>query len=268
LVLSRKKAYTPDNLTSLIHLFKNLGVTHVLVTGDLSSTSRRIEFERAQHFISSLQAEGLQAFCVPGNHDQYTRRVYKNQLFYDYFDRNFSDAASSLPPSVNLKDDKVSARYLGNQWWLIGIDTALATPLLSASGSFSPLIEENLTRILETIPSDHQVILMNHFPIFKSSSPRNQLYGREKLQALLNRFPQIRLYLHGHTHRHSIADLRSQQLPIILDSGSTAHKMNGTWNLLEIDSSGCRVQGYQWRPASQEISEEGWAPLAEHHFTW
>ncbi|MBS0651968.1 MAG: metallophosphoesterase, partial [Verrucomicrobia bacterium] len=257
--------YTPDNLSALVDTMKDLAVSHVLITGDLSCTSSEGEFEMAQEFVESLKSNGMNVFAVPGNHDQYTKQAYRDQIFYDYFDSSFSDATAALPPTMSLKKDKVTARFLGQQWWLVGIDTALATPLLSSSGNFSQEIEKNLEKVLSAIPSDHNILLMNHFPIFELESPRNKLIRKDALRALLLKFPNVRFYLHGHTHRHCIADLRPNQLPVVLDSGSTAHKTIGSWNLLEITKEGCRVQPYRWKQGSHEGT---WTPDAEHLFKW
>ena len=265
LVLARQKIYTPDNLSALTDTLKDLSISHVFISGDLSCTSYEKEFEMAQDFVSTLKANGMNVFAVPGNHDQYTKQSYREQIFYDYFDSSFSDATAALPPTMSLKKDKVSARFLGHQWWLVGIDTALATPLLSSSGCFSEQIEENLKKVLSAIPSDHHILLMNHFPIFELDSPRNKLIRKDALRALLLQFPNVRFYLHGHTHRHCIADLRPNQLPIVLDSGSTAHKLIGSWNMLEIAKDGCRVEAYQWKQGSNAGS---WAPFSEHLFKW
>ncbi len=265
LVLARKKIYTPDHLSALANTLKDLGISHVLITGDLSCTSFEKEFEMARDFVFSLKANGMNVFAIPGNHDHYTKQAYRDQIFYDYFDSSFSEATAALPPTMSLKKDKVSARYLGHQWWLIGIDTALATPLLSSSGHFSQEIETNLEKVLTAIPSDHHILLMNHFPIFELESPRNRLIRKDALRALLLKFPNIRFYLHGHTHRHCIADLRPNQLPVVLDCGSTAHKTIGSWNMLEMNKEGCRVQAYRWK---QTAHNGAWTPNAEHFFKW
>jgi hypothetical protein len=77
----------------------------------------------------------------------------------------------------------------------------------------------------------------------------------------LQRFDQIKLYLHGHTHRHIIADLRASQLPIVVDSGSTSQKEGATWNLIDITAAGCSISAYKKEP-------EEWKQHSQSHFTW
>lgn len=259
LLFLRSKEYSPQYLGALVDTFKKLRINCVFIAGDLSCTSLKAEFLKAKEFVETLKAAGMLVFIIPGNHDHYTKKDYQAQTFYSFFDDTFSEGVT---PS--LKREKVAARYLGHQWWLVGLDTALATPLFAAYGVFSSEIEQNLRKTLNSIPKEHHILLMNHFPLFKQPSPRNTLQGHEALRALLEEFPNVRFYLHGHTHRHCIADLRPNNLPIILDSGSTAHHQKGTWNLIEIASNGGLVETYRLDP-----SREGhWHPEGQCQFTW
>lgn len=259
-LLTRQHAFTPEKLTNLFPTFRELEVDAVLITGDLSSTSQEKEFKMAQEFIEGLKKENFKVFALPGNHDQYTKKAYHQQLFYQFFDEAYS---SSSP--LSLKNDNLSVSFLGHDWWLIGLDTAIATSLFSSSGYFSSELEALLEKALGEIPKGHKVILMNHFPLFCNESRRKELVRKEALRKLLERFPQVKLYLHGHSHRHCIADLRSSNLPIILDSGSTAQKKGATWNLIEITDKGCSVEVYknQSNPTSFP-----WEPVLKSHFQW
>jgi 3',5'-cyclic AMP phosphodiesterase CpdA len=122
-------------------------------------------------------------------------------------------------------------------------------------------LEQKLEKALQQIPSDHQIILLNHFPLFSIESSRKSLIRKEALKKLLERFPNVKLFLHGHTHRHSIADLRSSNLPIILDSGSAAQKNNGTWNLIDIHPQGCEVEVFK-------NGDQSWQPISKTQFKW
>lgn len=259
-LLTRQHAFTPEKLTSLLPTFRELGVNAVLITGDLSSTSQEKEFTLAKEFIDGLKKEQLKVFALPGNHDQYTKCAYRNQLFYDFFDPTFSDTSG-----LSLKKDKLSASYLGHDWWLIGLDTAIATSLFSSSGYFSSELEALLEKALSEMPKNHKVIMMNHFPLFCNESKRKELVRKEALRKLLERFPQVKLYLNGHTHRHCIADLRSSNLPIILDSGSTAQKKGASWNLIEITDKGCSIEVFKNQSNPTSLP---WEPVLKTNFQW
>jgi 3',5'-cyclic AMP phosphodiesterase CpdA len=264
LLLKRKYTLEPDKLTTLFPIFHEYKVDAVLITGDLTSTSYEKEFILAQQFIGCLRREKFKVFTLPGNHDQYTKKAYKDQLFYQFFDATYSTPTDFLT-SLSLKEDGLTATCFGHGWWLIALDTAIATSLVSSNGYFSPELEQKLEKALKQIPIDHQVILINHFPIFSNESPRKSLIRKDALKKLIARFPKVKLFLHGHTHRHCIADLRSSDLPIFLDSGSTAQKEGGTWNLINITTSGCEVEVFKNTNGGESAF---WQPIQKSNFKW
>jgi 3',5'-cyclic AMP phosphodiesterase CpdA len=264
LLLKRKHTFRPDLLTTLFPIFHERRIDAVLITGDLTSTSHEKEFLAAKQFIESLEKEKFKVFTLPGNHDQYTKKAYKKQLFYQFFNTTYDLAPTSLH-ALHLKEDGLARAYFDHGWWLIGLDTAIATSLISSNGYFSSELEQKLEKALKEIPSDHRVILINHFPLFSNDSARKSLIRKDALKKLIERFPKIKLFLHGHTHRHCIADLRSSHLPIFLDSGSTAQKEGGTWNLIEITASGCEVEVFKNRSKDDQIL---WQPMIKSNFKW
>ena len=241
-LFGRRRIFSHDRLALLPALYKEQGITHVLITGDLSTTSAPAEFQKAREFIRSLEAEGLKVSCIPGNHDQYTRKAYRDQLFYDYFPTEWDPNSP-----YNLKEHGLSAQKLSDRWWCVGLDTALATSWFFSSGYFSEATEKNLIEFLSKLPTGDQVILFNHFPFFQHETPRKRLQRGDALRKILEKFPQVRVYCHGHTHRQCIADLRASQLPIILDSGSTVHRDKGTWHQLTLSSEKLELEVFTWK---------------------
>jgi len=260
LLLSRKHNFSPERLTNLFPLFHELKIDTVLITGDLSSTSRKEEFTQALEFIEGLKQENFKVFTLPGNHDHYTKEAYRSKLFYQFFDESYAPSSA-----YSLKKDKFTLTPLGHNWWLLALDTALATSLLSSSGLFPADLEANLEKALKEIPADQRILMMNHFPLFSNDSASKELVRAEALQKLIEKFPQIKLYLHGHSHRHCIADLRNSGLPILLDSGSTGKKERATWNLIEITPKGCSVEVFKNQDNPNEMP---WQPVLKTHFQW
>ena len=257
----RKAMYDPEGLTTLFPLFHEHKVDTVLITGDLSSTSHPDEFALAKQFIEGLREEKFQIFTLPGNHDHYTKAAYRDKVFYDFFPSRYEEKAK-----FTLKNEGITTTSLGNHWWLCALDTALATSLISSQGFFSSELEARLESTLKKIPEGDRVILLNHFPFFSNESSRKELLRKEALRALLERFsPIVKLFLHGHTHRHCIADLRNSSLPIILDSGSTSSKKEGSWNLVEISSQGCSVEAFK---NSTEEGCSSWKSFSKSFFHW
>jgi 3',5'-cyclic AMP phosphodiesterase CpdA len=247
-LLSRRYLYDPHRLFSLPDFLEKEKVAQAVICGDLSTTGRKQEFSLAADLIKKIEAKGVQTTTIPGNHDHYTKKGYRKKWFYDYF------------PEDRLKTQTVTAKSLGNGWWIVALDTALATSWTSSRGFFSPETETSLIQTLSDIPKHDSAILINHFPFFQHDSPRKNLERGPALQHLLRQQPKVKLFLHGHTHRHCIADLRPDGLPIILDSGSAPHRQYGTWNLIDLTPQKCEVKVVVWK--------DGWNIDRKLEFAW
>jgi 3',5'-cyclic AMP phosphodiesterase CpdA len=248
LLFSRRHDFEQSRLFALPELLTQLKVDHVVICGDVSTTGRKEEFELAASLSKAIEDKGIKTITIPGNHDHYTRKGYRQRWFYDYF------------PEEQLKTEAVTAKPLGKGWWIVALDTALATSWTSSQGFFSPKIEALLLKTLTKIPDTDRVIMANHFPFFEHDSPRKTLQRGPYLQETLRNHPKVKFYLHGHTHRHCIADLRADGLPILLDSGSTPHRQHGTWNLIDIAPEKCTIEVFSW--------EDGWQPSRKVALTW
>lgn len=236
-IFNRGKIYKNDRPKTLLDAFKKNRVSHVFISGDVSTTSFKKEFKTAKAFITVLEKEGYKVFVIPGNHDTYTKRSYKKGLFYQYF----PDEPSEAIPHT-LKEDCVSATSLGKGYWLVRIDATYPAPVYLSNGKYTSEIDKNLRVVLSKIPKNDRIIMMNHYPLFHHESKRRVLLGAELLRKTISEHSNILLYLHGHTHRNTVADLRCSSLPIILDSGSVSHVKRGSWNLIKIYPNKCSVE--------------------------
>lgn len=243
-LFGRKNDFDHSLLNDLPSLLKALSVSTVIITGDLSTTSAPAEFSAAKRYIERLQDEGLEVLCIPGNHDHYTRDAYNRRYFYDYFPSCWSIG--------HLKEEGVTAKMLCPGWWVVGLDTALATSWFYSTGLFKPETERALENLLQTLPGDAQILLANHFPFFQHEAPRKHLVRGLELQRVIERHPQIKIYCHGHTHRKCIAPLQQSGLPLILDPGSTSHRRHGGWHLIDLDANSINVRHHEW--------DSGWKP--------
>ncbi len=246
LALARKRSLAPEKLDSLLTLLQGLRVDLVVVTGDLSTTSLKDEFLKAKEFLSRLENAGIKTVIIPGNHDHYTQRAWKQRRFYDFF-------PSHENRGLDLRTDGIAVIELNTTWTMVALDTALATALTSSRGLFSPDHEKKLFDALSAIPKSKNIMIINHFPLFQHERSSKILERAPALQETLKNFSNIRFYLHGHTHNHCIADLRANGLPIILDSGSTADQQRGSWNLIDLLPYSAELQAYHgklgnWQP--------------------
>jgi hypothetical protein len=76
------------------------------------------------------------------------------------------------------------------------------------------------------------------------------------LKEIVAQDQRIKTYLHGHTHRHIIANLQPSGFPVVLDSGCSAHAQKGSWNLLTIDDAGIQIDVYTPKNGSWDCSRQ------------
>ena len=253
LIFSRRKTFQPSQLEGLGSMFEDQKVDLLLATGDFTTTSLTSEFQDAKSFFEKLSTPSL---YLPGNHDFYTKKDYRKKTFYRFFE---NPPAEQHPASAyTMKKDQVEARPIFKNWWVVFLDTVVPTQFYSSQGNFSEAIEAKLEEVLQTLPKDAKIILANHFPFFLNDSPRRHLVRGDDLKKLIEKWPNIHLYLHGHTHRHCIADVRPNHLPIILDSGSCAHKDRGTFNIIELGKDSISIEVYE--------KKEKWIPRKKIDF--
>lgn len=261
LIFFRKKRFSKEQIFLLPDLFQRLKINYVIVTGDISSTSMDEEFIFGKTIFNELKKRGIKPLFLPGNHDCYTKKAQRQKTFYKYFQNDLGKSEGEQ--KYNLKEDGIEAHRLFGKWWVIAIDCALATHLVSSRGLFSEDLEKKLLDLLNIIPKDQSIIIANHFPFRMTKSPRKALKRASNLKKIIKAYPNVKLFLHGHTHHHSICDLRNKGLPIVLDSGSAAHNQIGKWNLLELDSSSCKIKVFDW------IKKEGsWHKTEDKSFNF
>lgn len=229
LLLFRSKLHRTDELIQLPKLFSSLQVDLVAITGDLTTTSLDKEYIKAKAFVSSFTDYGLMTVLLPGNHDIYTKGSARAKRFYQYF------------PSA-AAEGKIEVKKIKESFWWIGLDCAYASNLFLSDGKFTAEMKKALEKILVKIPSSDSVIMGNHFPLFSSGNRRHDLQGTQELQKLLQRFPQVRLYLHGHDHVHYIVDKRKEGLPLTFNAGSISHWPERGFYLIDLTEKECHWQ--------------------------
>lgn len=253
---TRNSVFSHKQLDPLPGLFRELKVDLVLLGGDFTTTALTEEFQLASQFVSKLSQDWI---AIPGNHDHYTYRSWRNKHFYRYFS-NKREPVSHPVDFFTLKDHGVEVHRISPGWWVLALDTARATNLYSSQGLLSKKIEEYVMEILDLLPPEDAVICFNHYPFFQQDEPRRNLVRGEALQEILQKSPQIRLYLHGHTHRHAIADLQPNQLPILADSGCCVQGNEGTWNLIDLLPDHCEITAFRWN--------KQWEPFRNEKIEW
>lgn len=243
-ILSRRKVFCEEHLSLLPPLLSELKVDLLLLGGDFTTTATHEEYEVAKKFVSTFKQPWI---AIPGNHDTYTYRSFRQRRFYKYL---------SNQNTPKLEENGVEAHQIASSWWVVALDTCRPTPPSSARGLFPQKTEQNLESLLQKIPSSHSILMLNHYPFFQNDVPQHNLERGEVLEALLSRHPNVRAYLHGHTHRHILADLQKSGLPLILDSGSCAQGTWSSWNLLDLSNEQCTITVYNWKKSWQPVRKE------------
>lgn len=245
--LFRKNIHSEEPLLQIPELFKALDLDGVVITGDISSTSQIQEFEKAKQWLQ--QFPELKTFIVPGNHDAYTKKSFREKACFQTLSFNEKGIGS-------LQEDGLELHHIFENWWLILLDTAVPTAFFSSGGLFSKKLEEKLSYLLSHLDQNQSIILASHFPIVNCSW-RKKLFRSSKLLEICKKHPHIKLYLHGHLHSSALVDLREENLPICIDSGSLSHKDKGGWNFLEFNTSNAfSYKQYLWQNDSWKINTE------------
>lgn len=252
-LVSRTHSFSEDLLKDLPNLFETLQVDKILLGGDFTTTALEEEFKAAKQFVEQFSIPWL---AIPGNHDVYTYRSERKKVFYQFFQHAKEDKKKSF----DLAQDHIELHKLDDTYWLISLDVCRATNLYSSRGFFSEKIEKTMKQALTLIPPEGLIIVWSHYPFFQNDAHRRVLKGGEKLKKILAQDARIRLFLHGHTHRHTIANLLASRLPVVADSGSCAQKDRASWNLIDLNAEGCKISAYRY--------QEGWKPFLTEEIQW
>ncbi len=236
LLLKRKRAFQQEYLFSLLSFFDSEKIDALIITGDLTSTSLDEEFLLARTFLQEIQKRNMRLFLLPGNHDVYTKESFEKKSFYRFF-APFCDLSA-------LCKEGISSTALDEKWQILCLDCAIATSLFSSRGHFSSILEEKLDAILQPL-RDRFILIAQHFPFSDKISRRKILERNDPLKKILRKYPQVKIYLHGHTHISSCEDLRYQHLPISIGAGSVTKKKGAYFNLLETTPSGCTLSTFR-----------------------
>lgn len=200
-LLGINRGFLRSHAETLIGQISKLDVSHVLILGDFTTTSSKKEFLLSKAFIANLQEKGITVLALPGNHDNYTKKAYQEKRFYQMFE-DLIDFRGHSPTGCSLKNEKVAAYKITDGFWVVCLDTTIKTPPFNATGLFDLELEENLCKVLESIPKEATVALANHFPLICKKGEYHALKNRERLHRVLQNYPMVRYYLFGHEHHY------------------------------------------------------------------
>lgn len=274
--LRRGHKHKPEPVRLGARSLRNLGVDHVVVTGDLSNLSLEREFDRVKDlFENDMGFSPDQISVVPGNHDAYTRGAVRTLRFHKWFERYISCdldrrfASSDVPPKAGA--ESFPFVRLRGPLAFIGLSTAVPHPPFVAAGRLGRRQIERLRSILEhpEVRSRTPIVLQHHPPLNPKGFVKTALEGLWDARAELDAMAEVRhgLVLHGHWHTRLRREIptRAGSLEIVgATSASLLHederKVAG-FNVYDFDDAGrlSQVATHRFDATSKSFSN---APLA------
>ena len=239
---NRKKNKVDFDIYEIPKLLKEKGVSHIIITGDFTTTSNKYEYALAKKFLDYLNNEGFKTFIIPGNHDTYTKKASLSKRFHE-----------KLKTPKTFKEKSIIYEDFGEGFKWIGLDTTLATPLWSSQGLFSKTLEGKLIKLLDSIPKEQPLILINQFPIEtrKHMPFRHQMLRYKRLKEIVESYPNIKLYIFGHTHLSEIIEGK----PLKLNSGSLTLTKGGSFHIMDLSKEKVDIEVYSHKTGSWELVE-------------
>ena len=209
--IRRHRVHRPEVLQAMFADLADQAPDHVAITGDLTNVALPQEFQQAALLLRSLGPPEWVS-VIPGNHDAYVAVPPERSwdLWAPYL---VSDAGAGTSASSDTDADSRAPRAadfptlrVRGEIAIVGVCTALPTPLFQASGLVGG---EQLARLeallLELRERDLFRVVLIHHPITDVElERRRRLRDADAVLEVLAR-AGAELVLHGHRHRTVLA---------------------------------------------------------------
>jgi 3',5'-cyclic AMP phosphodiesterase CpdA len=224
----RHLVHRAEVLDAIARDLRGVRPDHVAVTGDLVNIALPSEFERARHWLESLGGPS-DVSLVPGNHDAYVAAAtfYRDLHWAPYM----------------AGDDGLSFPYLRRRGpvALVGLTTAIATPLFMATGKLGAEQIARAAKLLAELrtASLFRIVMIHHPPAAPPSSHYKRLIDAAAFRQAIAAVG-AELIIHGHDHVTSLGWLagNSGRVPVVgVPSASAAAGMKhpaAAYNLYSI----------------------------------
>jgi 3',5'-cyclic AMP phosphodiesterase CpdA len=178
---------------------------HIAVTGDLVNIALPFEFERARRWLESLGSP-QQVSLVPGNHDAYVAAALPDR------ERHWAPyMAADEQPGGTWGEQRAGAApfpYLRRRGAaaLVGLSTAVATPLFMATGRLGEAQIACAAAMLARLGEARlfRVVMIHHPPVSVASSRHKRLIDAAALREAIAA-AGAEILIHGHDHVRSLA---------------------------------------------------------------
>lgn len=251
---NRHKFHRPEVLDALVSDVRAERPDHIAVTGDLVNLALEAEFAPSRAWLESI-GTAEHVTVIPGNHDAYVRatRHCFAKAWGNYLHGDDTQGGAAFP-FVRRRGPLA----------LVGVSSAVPTPLLMATGWLGREQLDALERVLTRLSAEQAFrVLLIHHPL-RSHSRHKRLTNSAELIALLKR-QGVDLVLHGHDHIHSTIWIEGPQgqIPVVgvpsASSVAHGHYPAAAYNLFSIEREGAAwrceqiVRGLDDRLRVQEL---------------
>ncbi len=190
LLVSSRRSFRPHLLTSLLRQLKRMGVSHLLVTGDLVNLAYPEEYLRVRAHLEEAGFSPRQVSIVPGNHDAYLPVCIEKEIFWEQLGPYAGAAGPQDYPFVHET----------GPLQIIGLSSAIPTAVGMAYGELGNAQLARLEAVL-SVPTDRfRVVLVHHSPCPGGDTWHDGLVDGSRVRRLMWRHG-AHLVLHGHEHR-------------------------------------------------------------------
>lgn len=227
----RRSIHDPAVLAKLIADLKTQAPDHIAVTGDIANIALEEEFVRGRQWLQELGSLN-DVSLVPGNHDAYVRQAVRY--------------SAQWAPYMNGANGETGFPYVRRRGpvALIGLSTAVATPIFMATGRLGSLQLAKLGEILQDLGREKtfRILLIHHPPVSKAKRYKLLTDAPQFLHVIAAQGAE--LVLHGHDHLHMLNWLDGpggSHVPAVgVPSASAApgaDKDDAAYNLYAIDGA-------------------------------
>ncbi len=195
LVLKRRKQHKRRLAFAMWDAVQALEPDILLVTGDFTNIALEAEFDLALQWIRGFGLPPERVMVLPGNHDAYIGRVWKDAVFARAFQQY-------LPKDVRERwpwDSFPMVQRIGPVT-IVGLSSSVPCPPFLAWGRLGGGQISRLRRILEREKGSFRVLALHHPVHVGATRWDNALLDADALRATLQDVG-AELVLTGHLHR-------------------------------------------------------------------
>lgn len=255
---ARVRKHSTELLDALLADLARFRPDHVVLTGDLTQTSRREEFERARALLDA-HLSGVRISALPGNHDRWSEAAMAGRFFEESFgDWTTCDLGSEGFPYCHLADE-VAFVALDSSPFVPGIDPAEVKGLVAPRQlerlqemAADPRLGE---RMLVVLLHHHLQLSVEDQQAEDPKDPTPLVNASQVIEALGR--TQVGLVLHGHRHKEMRLDLQmgGRTVPVLCPGSATRvdHRPDrtGRYGLYSLEEGRlAQVRTRRWNPTA------------------